>query len=68
MDKLDKYNPESRAEQSRAAVSYTHLDVYKRQPYILWKEGYHIEDIGCLGNDEYRNPKFRINAHRGKTY
>lgn len=37
-------------------------------PYILWKEGYHIEDIGCLGNDEYRNPKFRINAHKGKPY
>ena len=35
-------------------------------PYVLWKNGYKIDDVGCLGNDEYHNPKFRINAHKGK--
>ena len=59
-DFLNKWWDEfCRSESGRDQISF---------PYILWKEGYHIEDIGCLGNDEYRNPKFRINAHRGKTY
>lgn len=35
-------------------------------PYVLWKNGFSITDVGCLGNDEYHNPKFRINAHKGK--
>lgn len=35
-------------------------------PYVLWKMGYKISDVGCLGNDEYHNPKFIINAHTGK--
>ena len=37
-------------------------------PYVLWKNGWRPEDVGCLGNDEYHNPKFRINAHRGTLY
>jgi len=37
-------------------------------PYILWKNGYSTDDIGSLGNDEYHNPKFRINAHKGKLF
>lgn len=32
-------------------------------PYVLWKNGYKMSDLGCLGNDEYRNPKFRIHQH-----
>lgn len=35
-------------------------------PYVLWKMGYNIQDVGYLGNDEYRNPKFIIGAHKGK--
>ena len=35
-------------------------------PYILWKKGYSVDDVGYLGNDEYHNPKFRINEHIGK--
>jgi len=35
-------------------------------PYILWKNGFTIDDVGDLGNDEYHNPKFRIFAHKGK--
>ena len=31
--------------------------------YILWKNGYCSCDVGCLGNDEYHNPKFRIKKH-----
>lgn len=34
-------------------------------PYVLWKMGYKIKDVGCLGNDEYHNPKFIIGAHAG---
>ena len=34
-------------------------------PYLLWKNGYSIDDVGCLGNNEYKNPKFRIFAHKG---
>lgn len=37
-------------------------------PFVLWKNGYSMKDIGYLGNDEYHNPKFRINAHKGKTF
>ena len=37
-------------------------------PYILWKNQYTVDDVGCLGNDEYHNPKFRINAHRGTLF
>lgn len=37
-------------------------------PYILWRNGYSIDDIGCLGNDEYHNPKFRIFGHEGKLF
>lgn len=48
-----------RSESGRDQISF---------PYILWKEGYNIEDVGDLGNDEYRNPKFRINEHKGKAF
>ena len=37
-------------------------------PYVLWKNGYSIDDIGNLGNDEYHNPKFRIVAHKGDLF
>lgn len=37
-------------------------------PYVLWKNGWQPEDVGCLGNDEYHNPKFRINSHRITPY
>ena len=32
-------------------------------PYVLWKNGYHISDVGCLGNNRRRNPKFRTRLH-----
>lgn len=32
-------------------------------PYVVWKNGFTMSDIGCLGNDEYMNPKFRIYRH-----
>ena len=32
-------------------------------PYILWKQGYKIEDVGNLGNNIYLNPKFIVNEH-----
>ena len=28
-------------------------------PYILWKNGYEIKDVGVLGNNLFYNPKFR---------
>ena len=31
--------------------------------YIVWKNKLKIDDIGVLGNNLYRNPKFRINIH-----
>lgn len=37
-------------------------------PYVLWRNGYHVEDVGCLGNDEYHNPKFNISAHKGVLF
>ena len=37
-------------------------------PYVLWKNGYQVEDVGCLGNDEYHNPKFRISVHKGDLF
>ncbi len=33
-------------------------------PYVLWKLGYNKDDIGCLGENVYRNPKFRFNNHK----
>ena len=29
-------------------------------PYVIWKLGYNISDLGILGNNEYLNPMFRI--------
>lgn len=32
-------------------------------PYVLWKNGFKIEDVGCLGNNRRKNPKFRSRLH-----
>lgn len=32
-------------------------------PYVLWKNGYEINDIGNLGNDVWKNPKFILGGH-----
>ena len=32
-------------------------------PYVLWKMGYRIEDVGNLGNDIWKNPKFILYGH-----
>lgn len=29
-------------------------------PYVLWKNGYSIEDVGCLGYNLLKNSKFRL--------
>lgn len=31
--------------------------------YVVWKYNFKISDIGVLGNNLYRNPKFRVNIH-----
>lgn len=32
-------------------------------PYVIWKQGYKIEDIGSLGQNIHKNPKLRIILH-----
>ena len=32
-------------------------------PYVLWKNGFSISDVGCLGNNRRKNPKFRTRLH-----
>jgi len=32
-------------------------------PYVLWKNGFKIDDVGCLGTSRTRNPKFRTRLH-----
>lgn len=32
-------------------------------PYVLWKNGYKILDVGNLGNNVYKNPKFQVLSH-----
>lgn len=32
-------------------------------PYILWKNGFTMNDVGNLGNDLWNNPKFLIHGH-----
>lgn len=32
-------------------------------PYILWRNGITVDEIGTLGNDVKSNPKFRLHAH-----
>lgn len=32
-------------------------------PYIVWENGYKFEDIGSLGNNLYKNPKFEVIKH-----
>lgn len=31
--------------------------------YVIWKNNFRIEDFGSLGNNLYKNPKFRVNIH-----
>ena len=33
-------------------------------PYIVWKMGYKVDDIGCLGYNVYKNPKLRRVSHK----
>jgi hypothetical protein len=35
-------------------------------PYVLWKNGFDISDVGCLGNNRRRNFKFRTKQHRSE--
>lgn len=37
-------------------------------PYVLWKNGFQISDVGCLGNNRRKNPKFRTRLHLSKFY
>lgn len=32
-------------------------------PYVVWKKGYSIEDVGCLGDDKKYNLMFRVSGH-----
>ena len=32
-------------------------------PYILWKKNIKVSELATLGNNVYRNPKFRIDVH-----
>lgn len=32
-------------------------------PYIIWKMGFDIEDVGDLGNNIWKNPKFIVYGH-----
>lgn len=32
-------------------------------PYVLWKRKIKIDEVGYLGNNVYRNPKFHIESH-----
>ena len=32
-------------------------------PYLIWKNNYHFDDIGNLGNNVHFNPKFRLFLH-----
>ncbi len=40
----------------------SHRDQISLQ-YVVWKNNLKIEDLGKLGNNLYKNPKFRINIH-----
>lgn len=31
--------------------------------YVIWRNNFKIEDFGSLGNNLYKNPKFRVNIH-----
>ena len=31
--------------------------------YVLWNNGYTLDDVGILGNNKFMNPKFRIGGH-----
>lgn len=37
-------------------------------PYVMWKQGYSIEDMGILGNFVHLNPKFRMSKHIGELF
>ena len=32
-------------------------------PYVLWKNGYSIDQVGTLGNNVYDNTKLQITPH-----
>lgn len=32
-------------------------------PYVLWKKGMSLNDVGILGNNVYRNPMFFVSKH-----
>jgi hypothetical protein len=32
-------------------------------PYVLWKNGFTLNDVGCLGDDIYKNYKLEIVRH-----
>lgn len=32
-------------------------------PFVLWREGFLMGDVGCLGTDVYGNDKFRVVKH-----
>lgn len=33
-------------------------------PYIIWKIGYNMTDVGDLGNNIWKNPKFILHGHK----
>lgn len=35
-------------------------------PYVLWKNGFNLSDVGCLGNNRKLNPKFRTRLHQSE--
>ena len=32
-------------------------------PYIIWKQGYEIKDVGCIGLNAHKNPKIMLKLH-----
>lgn len=32
-------------------------------PYVIWKDGFEMKDVGSLGNNIFENPKVRIEKH-----
>lgn len=32
-------------------------------PYLIWKNGLSMDDVGCLGENVYTNPKIRVRSH-----
>ena len=36
-------------------------------PYVLWRLGLSVSDVGCLGPNSFRNPKLRFVEHNATT-